>query len=218
MKSNLNLPALDSQDNGYSSVESELSKNKYSDLQNQSVKDLLLREFPSFLDKLDSRVERKINSMLDLEDPLFSVNESIRDQSFQSLSSFVPCQENISDYFDQTIKHCNVSFFKRLILLNYFPSYQQINDLLLLLGLYNKDLLLYAYAKDMIIFYLYRGGKLDPYQYNMLKRTKNSARLLLRELDQTFRFFDTEDDEMIRILAYILDFDPKLDHVVFLRN
>nr|QBK90193.1 MAG: hypothetical protein LCPAC102_01060 [Pithovirus LCPAC102] len=183
-------------------------------------------------------------SIIDHDDKnIYSSTEMIRDHSSNYLYK---CNEYINYDFDICLKYLNLNAYKLLISKDIFPSYSNINDLILLINNYNTydDTLICIQLQNMLSYYLLYGGKLDPYQYTLLsinkKIYKNIKSSYVNSFDTDISYTisteipsrknkyitgDTDNknindikSERIRILAFILHINPFLNIIDIIKN
>ena len=175
---------------------------------------------------MDTKIISKISIILDnpsliKKDYILSPSEIIRDHSTKLIHTI----EN--DCFDLCVKYLNLAAFKHLIKINLYPSYNVVNDIILLMCKYHEygDILSYLQLKEMLSYYLLYGGKLDPYQYNMLF-TGDIAKSIVNAYNASFNSNSDEkginidindekenENERLKILAFILNINPNLDNM-----
>lgn len=144
-----------------------------------------------------------------------SLSEIIRDHSYQSLLAYRRPLADIS----LTIKYLNLKAFKEYLKYDIFPSYAELNDMILLLNHFKQinDKLSYKTIKEMLLYYLLYGGYFDPYQYNLISQTK-----IIKKYDKIFEhhksIFSSDSNksidlkkERLKILAFIMQIDPYQD-------
>ena len=143
-----------------------------------------------------------------------SLSEIIRDHSHQSLFAY----RNPLVDINLTIKYLNLTAFKEYLKYDIFPSYAELNDLILLLNHFKQinDKLSYKTIKEMLLYYLLYGGYFDPYQFNLLSNAK-----LIKKYDMVFErresIFNSKTDidnpkkERLKILSFIMQIDPYQD-------
>ena len=212
---NLNMKSNKDNDNLVKDIDNELLKIIHN-----------VENLDEWIDKnIDQKIISKIATILDKpslikEGSELSSSEIIRDHSSKLIHKIK------IDSFDLCIKYLNLTSFKHLIKMDLYPSYNVVNDIILLMCRYHEtnDMLSYLQLKEMLSYYLLYGGKLDPYQYNMLF-TGKIVNSIVSSYNASFNvsdkkgvdidITDTNEDknDNLKILAFILNIDPNLDNM-----